>query len=190
MGNTNVSLNCSITDSGSSFTQITSGGSGNYSYHWDFGDPNSGATSDTANTPNPTHTFSDTFPHVVTLIVHDVTNNIKANSTADVPASGSSGQAHIFSYGTSAPSLAPNPKGLNNVTVIYTDASGDQYTSNDPSQPDSSYFQITSVPNYQNNENNQSTKQMHAKFDCILFDNTGKQLAIKNGDAVFAVAYK
>ncbi len=190
MGNTNVSLNCSITDSGITFMPTTYGGSGNYSYHWDFGDPASLTVNDTANTTNAAHTFSDSNPHTVTLTVHDITNNIKASSTAYAATPNSIAYSHVFSYNISSPILAPNPQGLANATIIYTDATGDQYTSNNPAQPDSSYFQITSVTNYQNNENNQSTKQLHVKFDCILFDYTGKTLAIKNGDAIIAVAYK
>ena len=80
--------------------------------------------------------------------------------------------------------------GLSNIRVIYTDATGDQYTSNNPAQSDSSYFQITSVSNYQANENSQSTKQLHITFNCTVYDLSGNKLAIKNGDAVIAVAYK
>jgi hypothetical protein len=190
MGNTNVSLNCSITDSGITFMSSALGGSGNYTYHWDFGDPASGGTNDTANTLNAAHTFSDTNPHSVTLTVHDIINNIKDSSIAYAAAPNSTARSHVFSYSTSNLNLVPNSKGLANATIIYTDATGDQYTSNNVAQPDSSYFQITSVTNYQNNENNQSTKQLHVRFDCILFDYTGNTLAIKNGDAIIAVAYK
>jgi len=188
MGDTSTILYCSITDSGgvNSFIPNVHGGSGSYSYHWDFGD----TVNDTSNLQKPSHIYSDTTANKVSLTVNDLVLNKKANAITYAAALGSTGQKHIFGYTESTPVYKINTSGLSNITVLYTDASGDQYSSNNPKQSDSSFFQITSVSNYQTNENGQSTKQLHIKFDCTVYDASGNSLAIKNGDAVIAVAYK
>ena len=188
MGNPSVSLNSSFTVShDTSFISSVSGGSGIYLYSWNFGDISSGLNN-TSTAKNPNHTFTNDSIHKVVLLVTDSLS--KKTVTAVAYASGNpSTQKHIFSY-SYAPIIIPNNMGLSNIRVIYTDATGDQYTSNNPAQSDSSYFQITSVSNYQANENSQSTKQLHITFNCTVYDLSGNKLAIKNGDAVIAVAYK
>jgi hypothetical protein len=96
----------------------------------------------------------------------------------------------IANYSASAPTISANPYGFSNVIIIYTDPSGDIYTTADSVQLAGSNFQIVSVSPYNNNENNQTTKQLHVKFNCTLHNNTGKALTINQGDAVIAVAYK
>jgi len=80
--------------------------------------------------------------------------------------------------------------GLGAVTIIWTDASGNIYTSKNSAQPTSSNFQIISVDNYQNNANNQHTKKLHVKFNCMVYSSGHPPLQITNADAVIAVAYK
>ena len=89
----------------------------------------------------------------------------------------------------SAVTPLPNPTAFSNITIIYTDANGNQYSSANINQPTASAFQITSVSSYQNNENNQTTKMLHIKFNCQLKGTAGT-IPITNGDAVVAVAYK
>lgn len=191
MGDTVPSLNCSISIiSDTSFMANIYGGSGSYSYQWNFGDSaNPSLNTSTGSSPN--HNYTDNLVHTVTLIL---TDNVTKNSTTvySLAANSSGGivNSKVFNYKTSAPVLIPDSSELSNITIRYTDATGDIYTSNNPAQPDSSYFQITSMSDYQANENGQSTKQLHIKFDCIVFDSKGNTLAIKNGDAVIAVAYK
>lgn len=191
MAQTNNDLNCSVvyTLSTNTFTANISGGMAPYTSYWTFGD---GATG-TLSTPTASsadtimHTYIDTIINNVTLKVIDSKHD---SITVFSKASGTGNQSDLMSYRMSSPVLLPNILGLSNITVNYTDATGDIYTSNNPAQPDSSYFQITSMSDYQANENGQSTKQLHIKFDCIVFDSKGNTLAIKNGDAVIAVAYK
>ncbi|MGP8214334.1 MAG: PKD domain-containing protein [Bacteroidia bacterium] len=194
MGNSKVTLTCSIPpDTDSLFTCKVSGGSGYYAYHWDFGDTIT-TPGDTSDSSNPTYTYSNKNKiYTVTLKVTDIHNpSLIANAKTYVAPPGGSGinQQHFISYYTSAPTLSPNSYGLSNITIIYTDATGDIYTSNNSLQPDTSNFHITSVSNYQNNESGQTTKQLHIKFNCTLFDSKANKLAIKNGDAIIAVAYK
>ncbi|MEO1655855.1 MAG: PKD domain-containing protein, partial [Bacteroidota bacterium] len=64
------------------FNPVTTGG--NFSYEWNFGDPNvfGGGTSTTA---NPMHTYTDFGTNTVTLIITNTTTGCKDTSTLDVP---------------------------------------------------------------------------------------------------------
>lgn len=187
-GNLNSIFYCSISyldsTTTTSFSSIISGGKFPYTYQWSFGD---GFTS---TAKNPSHSYVDSTINAVSLTITDSAGH-KASANAYAAAGNASNtQLHLMSYYTLSPVPVSNPLGLSNITVIYTDASGNIFSSNNALQPDSSFFRITSVANYQNNENGQTTKQLHVKFDCILYDSSGKTLVIKNGDAVIAVAYK
>jgi hypothetical protein len=95
-----------------------------------------------------------------------------------------------FNYHTSSLTPVSNPSAFSNVTIQYTDATGDVYSTADSTQRAGDNFQVVSIANYENNVNNQTTKQLHVKFNCTLHDALGKPMTIKNGDAIIAVAYK
>ncbi|HSY75374.1 MAG TPA: PKD domain-containing protein [Bacteroidia bacterium] len=190
--NTPGNFNCNIMDTSSTTTVYftdTPDLPGTYTYNWNFGDTGSGST-----VQNPSHPYTDTLIHTVSVITTNTTYGTSDTNFLNVAAGAgiTIAQSHLINYHASVPPpvIISNPLGLSDVTIIYTDASGDKYSSYDSLQPKSSSFQITSLSNYQNNESGQTTKQLHIKFDCILYDSTGKTLAIKNGDAVIAVAYK
>jgi len=75
------------------------------------------------------------------------------------------------------------------VTVLLTDPSGTVYSSQGLIQPSSSSFEILSVSNYNANENGQPTKRLNVKFNCVV-KNGSKEINLKNGEAMIAVAYK
>jgi hypothetical protein len=158
-----------------------------------FGDPTS-----SSNTLKQIITSADTFSHVfndtssICKLMALLTLNAKDTvfSALSMKPGSSSPLKDIANYTISAPKISSNPDELSNVTIMYTDPSGDVYTTADSAQKIESFFQVVSVAPYNNNENNQTTKQLHIKFNCTLYDNKGKSLTITNGDAVIAVAYK
>lgn len=93
-----------------------------------------------------------------------------------------------FNYYVDTTSIS-NPYSLSKAVITWTDNAGITYTSNNISQPSTSYFQIVSVENYLTNQNNEPTKKLHVKFKCNVFNN-GTSHQIDNGDAVIAVSYK
>ena len=180
------------TDTGSGATVTFRGwginGSGTYSYLWNFDDSTS--VVDTSTSQNPTHTFKDTTRiHNVSLTITDLGNGNTIVSNINTGSSSSTRQ-HLVDYFIPDIYSVPNTSGLSNITIVYTDPSGKEYTTADSAQKAGSNFQIVSVSPYQNNENNQTTKMLHIKFNCILYNKSGGSIAIKNGDAVIAVAYK
>lgn len=166
-----------------------------YNVSLNFGD---GTSSSNTGTQTGVYTTADTFSHTFadTAHVHIVTatlTNVNTSQTCSSATNANPGSNLIpyITYTTSAPQLIPVPATpYSKVTIIYTDASGDVYSSADSTQPSGSDFQIVSVANYQNNENNETTKQLHIKFNCTLYDKNKRALTINNGDAVIAVAYK
>jgi hypothetical protein len=161
-------------------------GSGTFTYHWSFNDPTAPST-DTSASANPTYTFGDTVGMVISAVkITEASDTIITNIN-----SGNSkyARAHLVNYSIIPHTVVPNTEGLSTITIIYTDASGNSYTSVDSTLASGSNFQIVSVSNYQNNENNQTTKMLHVKFNCTLY-NGSNSITIKNGDAVIAVAYK
>lgn len=158
-------------------------GSGNsVSYLWDFGD----GTTSTLNTDFVQHTYANAGIYNVCLQITDDSNCI-ANICKNVTTLNFGGCLTNFDFivqGTN-----PNPLSLSNIIITWTDNSGIEYASNTGLQPGDSYFQIISVEDYSNNENNQPTKKLHVKFKCLLF-NGGNSIPITNGDAVIAVSYR
>ena len=162
---------------------------------WNFGDTGSFSTFSSpynSNTDTITHMYSTSSNQTYTM-----TANIKNTATNDTIFSAMSLRPlsntplkDIANYNASAPTIVANPYNFSNITIIYTDPSGDIYTTADSAQRAGSNFQIVSVTPYNNNENKQATKQLHVKFNCTLHDNTGKALTINSGDAIIAVAYK
>jgi|GEM_PF-685688 hypothetical protein len=161
---------------------------------WNFGDSGTSSGAYNSSTNNVTHSYNTTKPHntiynVTAAIKNSVTNDTIFSTMSLRPLSAKP-IMDIANYTASAPIITANPYNFSNVTIIYTDPSGDIYTTADSVQPGGSNFQIVSVASYNNNENNQTTKQLHIKFNCTLYDNIGKSLNITDGDAVIAVAYK
>lgn len=161
---------------------FTAAGNGTPStYLWDFGD---GTTSNL----NPVlHTFSTVGVYKVCLQTIDF-NGCTANACKNISTSGFVGCLADFNFSVLS-TQHQNPFSLSNVIITWTDNSGLVYTSNTIAQPSDSYFQIVSVENYLNNENNQLTKKLHVKLKCKLF-NGSSPIQIDNGDAVIAVSYK
>ncbi len=152
-------------------------------YHLDTTVTKSG-TADTVNytypVPNQTYTlvFGVMDSHKNEVIYYNY-NFTDANAAS----------CRIDDYFVSTPQPVPNPKKLSSVTMTYTDANGALYSSNNPNQPSSSTFQITSVSNYQNNEKNQPTKMLQVQFNCMLYNLVNGVALPANGTAVIAVAY-
>lgn len=150
-------------------------------YLWDFGD---GTTS---NLNQVSHIFPNAGSYKVCLQTTDL-GGCSSNSCKNISTQGFAGCLANFNSSVLSTQYL-NPFSLSNVVITWTDNSGIVYSSNSISQPDDSYFQIISVENYLNNENNEPTKKLHVKFKCTLSDgNTSIQ--IDNGDAVIAVSYR
>jgi hypothetical protein len=189
-----ITATLSYTDSATvTYKVVINGGTKPYNIVWSFGDtsgtpntsthPSVNSTTDTAR-----HIYISKGIHTASVTIKDSHNISVTANTYIVPLGGNNSFA--MNYSISAPVPITDSLGLSNVTIIYTDPSGDVYTTADSTQKGGNFFQVVSVAPYNNNENNETTKQLHVKFNCTLYDNTGKSLTITNGDAVIAVAYK
>lgn len=163
-----------------SFKQFTTG-TAPFNYLWNFGD---GATSTASNT---VHTYTTTGKYNTSLRVIDFNQDTAYASHHLVTTLDTASCATNYTVTSVTP--APNPLAFSNIVITWTDAAGTVYTSNNASQPASSYFKIISVSTYHNNDNNQTVKKLHVKFNCTVY-NGGTPLVINNGDAVIVVAYK
>ncbi|MBS1637272.1 MAG: PKD domain-containing protein [Bacteroidetes bacterium] len=157
------------------------------SYSWDFGDGvTTAVTTSTSTSLAEIHQYAAAGSYPVKLKVSDaygdtVYSNYNANTlnTSNCAAN----------YQVSAIIPLSNPFGFSNIEVKWTDASGIVYTSNNANQPLTSYFEILSVENYKNNENGQSTKRLHVRFKCMVY-NGATGILIDNAEAYIAIAYK
>jgi PKD repeat protein len=152
-----------------------------YSYLWDFGD------SATSFSMSPSHTYSVQGQYNVSLRLVDATSdttyaNYKVNTQFY------SQCATNYSV-TSVSTLTASTLSSSKVIVKWTDQSGLVYTSDNPSQPSTSYFQVLSVENYHDNESGINTKKIHAKIKCTVYNGSLSKL-IDNADAIFVVGYK
>jgi len=164
-----------------------SGGSPPYSFKWYFGDGDS-ATSTTPS--SPPHNYLDSLQsqntYSATLVVTDhISNTAVYNYIVQ-----DSGVSCRFDYSTSSPTLnyKTNSNFLSDITIIYTNGSGVQYTSKSPIQSGSSTFQINSVSSYQNNNNNYPTIMLKVTFSCLVYPKSGSAINV-TGTATIAVAY-
>ncbi len=168
---------------GLNFSSINSMGIGPYQYLWNFGD---GTPASTLASVFHNYQYSGSYP--VTLRVIDTGGNdtayAKYNAVTQSDISSCASNYSISSVGQS-----PNALGLSNIVVKWVDANGLVYTSKSSLQPANSYFNIISVENFKNNDNNQLTKKMHVKFACTLY-NGNSSIIINNADAIICVAYK
>ena len=162
------------------FTASASG-TAPYYYHWDFGD------GDTSNVANPYHTYDTSHQgcYRVCLHVHDSFCG-DVEYVCYTPTQNYTGHNSYFTYDVNA---YANPFSFSNVTINWTDANGNHYSSDHQGQPASSYFKILSVDDYANNTNGETTKKLHLNFKCEVYDSNNDSLNIENGDAVIAVAY-
>ena len=178
-----VRINSSSAGNTVTLSSVVIGGTPPFSYSWNLGDGN------TSTLQNVVHTYSTANSYQACLQVTDANGNI-ANSCNDIATQGFQGCTTNFNFLPDTVGI-PNPQALSNVTITWTDNSGVIYTSNSNNvpQPSDSYFQIISEENYLKNLSNQSTKKLHVKFKCLVFNGSNSR-QISNGDAVIAVAYK
>jgi PKD repeat protein len=162
------------------FTTSTSG-TPPYNYFWNFGD---GGTSTSM---SPSHTYSVAGQYNVNLKVTDAASdsvfvNYKVNTQTFF-------QCATNQTLVSVSTVTGSTTGLPNVIVKWTDSNGIVYTSDNPAQPSSSYFQVLSVENYHDNESGEKTKKIHVQFKCMVY-NGASSLSIDPASAVIVVAYK
>jgi PKD repeat protein len=86
-------------------------------------------------------------------------------------------------------STIDSPFKTSRLIVNWTNANGLVYTSKHVSQPNASNFEIISSENHVINENGQSTKKVHVKFNCKVYNGV-QSLSMNNVDLVIAIAYK
>jgi len=164
------------------FTAFVIGGTSPYVYIWRFGD---GGTSSSV---NPEHSYpKDTIIYTCTLNVVD-RKLIPSQAYNYRPIQNPDTNLCRMDYSISEPIHISNPHSLSNITINYTDGNGNQYTSNNSLQPLTSSFQVMSVSNYQNNENNNKTKMLKVTFSCMLYN--GNNSVPASGTAIIAVAYQ
>lgn len=180
-----TSLSCDagfiLSDVDTTSVTLTSnpGGSGPWTYDWDFGD-----ATPHDNTANPTHTFASAGVYQVCLTTtssDSCTNTRCLNVSTENPGTCS------IRYSTNVTAIT-NPFNLSNVVVEWTDLNGNYFTSDNSAQPTSSYFKINSVEDYDNNENGQKTKKLNLSISCVLYSGT-TTINLTNAEAVIAVAY-
>lgn len=78
---------------------------------------------------------------------------------------------------------------LSKALITYTAPNGSRYSTDNGEQATNSYFQITSVEDYIDNENGLATQKITANVQCQLFDESGNSELLKIDSLVFAVAY-
>ena len=152
-----------------------------FSYLWNFGD---GGISTVA---NPTHTYLINGSYPITLRVIDFNQDTVFSNYNAVTKNDQSSCATNYSI-TSITPIA-NPLSLSGINIVWTDASGTVYNSNNALQPSSSYFKIVSVDTYDNNEKSETTKKLTVQFNCRVYNGTNYK-TINNANAVICVSYK
>lgn len=163
------------------FSAVPAGGTGPYTYLWEFND---NSTIPTSTEAAPEHGFSaQTLPYTVKLTLVDALNDTcisyyQVNTSAACDAN--------FKASFKA---VKNAKALSAITIQVTDKNGVVYSSNELSQSSGSGFEILSVEEYKQNERNEPTKKIKIKFNCTLSSDLGP-ITINNGEAVIAVSYK
>lgn len=166
------------------FNRWNPSGTNPLTFLWNFGDGSTSSVDSVWHYYNVTNKF-----YKVSLTITDK-NNYSSTDSANVYV-GWGPYPYYLNWINISSKIVPNPMGMSNVSITYTDGSGNVYTSDNPSQPSNSSFQILSVSSYQNNANNQTVKMLHILFNCMVYNASGKSaIPITNGDAVIAVAYK
>ena len=183
---------CSITLADSligNTISLSSPGTGSppYTYTVDYGDGNIMSGISGAGFTG-THTYANGGIYKVSLQLTD-SSHCTSIVSKNVSTGGFIGGCLTnFDFSVQGPNA--NLFSLSNVIIKWTNNSGSVYASNATFQPNDSYFQIVSVENYLNNENNQTTKKLHVKLKCVLFNVTNSVSIPITGDAVIAVSYR
>ncbi|HTL83475.1 MAG TPA: PKD domain-containing protein, partial [Bacteroidia bacterium] len=139
------------------FTAVVNGGTTPYSYNWAFGDGNTSVLSSVI------HQYpSNDSVYQISLSVGDA-NAYWGFHRKNMAMPGYVGSVANFSWTPNNSAAGPDPS---MVTVEWTDAAGNLFTSADPRQPVTSTFQVLSVENYATNENGQQTKKVHMRINC------------------------
>jgi PKD repeat protein len=162
------------------FFQSTTG-IGPFNYTWNFGD---GTGSDLE---NPSHVYFGQNNYMVSLFAVDANSDTAFANSNIIVSQDSTICATNYSIGSITP--IDNLLSLSNIIITWTGEDGIVYTSNNFQQPEESNFQILSIDDYQNNENNQKTKKIHIAFNCTVYSGSNA-IEIENGEAIIAVAYK
>jgi PKD repeat protein len=156
-------------------------GAAPFVYQWNFGDGSS-----TVPYVNPTHTFAIGGSYPVQLRVIDANNDTAYTNINTITANDQSSCRSLFSI-VSSTAVPVIP--LSAITVSWTDESGVTYTSNNAAQPFSSYFDVTSVSDFDNNEKGEKTKMLRVKFKCRVYNGL-QYKTINNAEAVICISYK
>ncbi len=159
------------------FVASVTGGTAPYTYYWRLGDSNSSTCQ------NFDYMYASPGTYTCEVYVTDANNITGAyKKNIGTPLSDSSYVNFTWQPQTTT------GQDFSRVVIEWTDASGNVFTSANPQQPTSSTFQIVSVENFQSNENQQATKKVHMKVNCVLYNGTNT-LQLQNADIVFAVAH-
>lgn len=76
------------------------------------------------------------------------------------------------------------------VTIVYVDAQGNTFRSDlERQNSNTASFSIARVEEFDLNEKGDATKKMELSFRCTLWDANGNALVIKDGEAVWGIAY-
>lgn len=76
------------------------------------------------------------------------------------------------------------------VQIEYVSPDGVVYRSSDgPQNPDTTFFQVIEMSEYDLNELGQRTKKLTVQFDCTLYSPNQESIQINNANAIIAVAY-
>lgn len=163
-----------------SFARKVQGGKTPYKYTWSFGDGTFSTDS------VPTHTYAITGSYPVELTVIDAAGTKLVTKYNYVSKNDYSSCAANFSPEINQ---LPYAYALSKIVISWTDVNGKKYTSNNDMQPATSFFEILSVENYENNELGQATKKLKVRFKCNVYSNS-ESLAIDNAEALISVGYK
>jgi len=147
-------------------------------YLWNFGD---GSTSTLA---DPTHSYSIIGSYPVQLRVISANDTAYSKYNAVTQGDQSSCAAN---YTTNIPQTSN--LAFSGITINWTDAFGNIFTSNNTLQPSSNYFQVLSVEDYDNNEKGETTKKIRVKFKCRVYNGVNSKM-IDNAEATICVSYK
>ncbi|MCP3932838.1 MAG: hypothetical protein GY705_27520 [Bacteroidetes bacterium] len=85
--------------------------------------------------------------------------------------------------------LIGDPFQLSTVQIIYTNQSGEVYTSDPQLQPANSFFEITTSEDYDLNERSEKTRKLSMDYNMQLFSNSSQESISFKGNGIMAVAY-
>lgn len=164
---------------------IISNTSSTPSYTINFGD----STYATSSNNNITHTFSNPYQTYLVTLMAQNPNTGKIITFKNKISPLSSACINNFNYTLQAIWNLPNY--FNKLSIEYTDNQGIIYSSAIQNQPQSSYFQIIEISDYQNNELSLPTKKIKANFKVRVFSiNNPLQSLDIEGETTFAIAYE